>query len=207
MREESFEKRVSIVDEASRHEWLKYRIHLFNTVSAPSIFQHDAHVVFFLARGDEWVYKELKTHDHCYPVYSDGDIQVVSTKALKKLFPAKPSYILRMDSDDAIHKDFFDFEAKMNSYIVQPWGVKWDGIRTSTIHYPSNPFITVYTKKHLTPFFGPHTSIMKKKNPLVLERDPMWLMNIHGRNVMNHFNRKDVDWTPVDLTPFGISGG
>jgi hypothetical protein len=205
MREPSFQKRVNILEEDRRNEWLKYRIELFNTITFPSLAQHDAHVVLFMSHGDEWVFESLHRNDQFHVLYQDGDIKNISTRFLKDTFHKESLYILRLDSDDAIHKDFFDFEAQMNSYVMQPWGIKWDGTRTSTFYYPNNPYVTTYTNTCMTPFFGPHTSIMTK-NPVVIERDPMWLMNIHGGNIINHFNRKDIDFTPVDLAPFGLGG-
>jgi hypothetical protein len=205
MRNSSFQKKANILDEDSRNDWLEERIEIFNTVSAPSLAQHKAKVLLFLSRGDDWAYKKLDKHNKTYPVYSDGDIRVVSQKALQKLFPKKPSYILRMDSDDAIHKDFFEgLESPMNSYISQPWGIKWDGTHTSTFNYRNNPFITTYTNKHMTPFFGAHTEL-HKKNPVIVEKDPMWVHYIHGGNVSNTFG-KHKDPFPADLTDFGLKG-
>jgi hypothetical protein len=205
LRIEQFQKRANILDEDNRNTWLENRIEIFNKVTAPSLAQQDAFVGIFMARGDEWAYEQLHTNQNFIPVFTNGtDIRRLSTSFLKEKFSPEPSYILRMDSDDAIHKNFFkNLKAPLNSYITQPWGIKWDGSRTSTIKYPNNPFITTYTNTYMTPFFGHHTEVQRKK-PLAISKPPMWLHYIHGGNVSNGFNRNDVDWTPVDLTDFGL---
>jgi hypothetical protein len=202
---EKFQKRAKIFSEDDRNDWLKNRIEIFNKVTSLSLSQQDASVGIFMARGDEWAYEQLHTNKNFIPVFTNRtDIKGLSASFLKENFSPDPSYILRMDGDDAIHKDFFkDLKAPLNSYIIQPWGIKWDGSRTSTIKYPNNPFITTYTNTHMTPFFGHHTEIQRKK-PIAIDKDPMWLHYIHGGNVSNVFNRNDVDWTPVDLTDFGL---
>ena len=204
LRIDQFQSKAKIFNEDDRNTWLQKRIKLFNEVASPSLAQHDATVGIFMARGDEWAYEQLNKSDTFIPIFTNNmDMKVLSDKFLRDNFKAKKSYILRLDSDDAIHKDFFDVKAPLNSFVVQPWGIKWDGTRTSTFKYPSNPFIMSYTDTYLNPFSFQHTSIMKK-SPHIVERDPMWVMNIHGGNVSNGFNRNDIDWTQKDLSGFGL---
>lgn len=200
-----FQRGAKVFGESDRNVWLENRIEIFNKVSAPSLMQHNAFVGIFMSRRDRWAYKKLDKHDKFIPVFTnDSDIRKLSKKFLESNFEHKPTYILRMDSDDAIHKNFFDdLEAPMNSYISQTWGIKWDGTQTKTLPYRNNPFITTYTNKLMTPFFGPHTAL-HKKNPIVIERDPMWLHYIHDRNVSNTFGHGKLDEIPQDLSDFGL---
>jgi hypothetical protein len=200
-----FQKGAKVFSESDRNTWLENRIHIFNNVAAPSLMQHDASVGIFMAKEDRWAYKKLETHDQCMPVFTnDNDMKKLSERFLKNNFEHKPTYILRMDSDDAIHKDFFDdLEAPINSYISQTWGIKWDGTQTKTLPYRNNPFITTYTNTLMTPFFGDHTSL-HKMNPVIVDRDPMWVQYIHGRNVSNRFGHGNLDDIPQDLSGFGL---
>jgi hypothetical protein len=199
-----FERKAKILSEDDRNEWLQKRIKMFNEITYPSISQHDAHIGMFMANGDEWAYEQLKKNDNFIPIFTDNiEIKMISDKFLKDRFEKKESYILRLDSDDAIHKDFFDVDAPLNSFVVQPWGIKSNGIRNSTVHYPINSFVMSYSDTLLNPFSFQHTAIMRKA-PFIVERDPMWFIGIHENNVMNGFNRNDVNWGPVDLSGFGL---
>jgi hypothetical protein len=205
LRIDHFQKGAKVFSEADRNVWLENRIQIFNKVAAPSLMQHNAHVGIFMAKQDRWAYKKLDKHDKFMPVFTNNnDMKKLSNVFLRKHFDRKATYILRMDSDDAIHKNFFDdLDAPINSYISQTWGIKWDGTQTKTLPYRNNPFITTYTNKLMTPFFGDHTSL-HKKNPVVIDRDPMWVQYIHGRNVSNRFGHGELDETPKDLSDFGL---
>lgn len=213
--EKRFETLARIQSENRRNNWLKNRIKIFNNVTFKSLEQHiddDIKVLMFMSEKDRWVYKNLFCSDinKFIPIYTDrtdiNNLFIEETK--KRVFPKRKIILMRMDSDDAIHKDFFkgvDERLNLNNYVIQPTGIMWNGSQGAVVRNKGNQFITIYTNKTISPFAFKHASVLQHRHVIVEKDKPMWLTYVHGRNVSNNIGPHAPSLTDIDVSEFGIN--
>lgn len=203
-----FQKNRGIETKEARNAWLQKRIEIFNTVTARSLQQHENIIVMlFMAEDDIWVYEQLNCDDRYVPVYSNKNaVEQLFMSEVEKIVPRNEKIILmRMDSDDAIHKDYFagiDDEMCLNTYVVNPVGLLWNGHQGTAVDMVAHQFTTAYTNSYMSPFRLFHTSVSKYPHTVLDKMNPMWLTYIHGDNVGNEVHIQNKTLVDTDITDF-----
>ena len=207
----SYAKTINITDEDKRNEWLASRIVIFNSVTYPSLSVHeDILVLLFFADRDRWVYESLDCYkdSRFIPHFSDDSgIKNLFDKTSERYISGGEKVILmRMDSDDAIHENYFDGvdrEKNLNRFVIQPRGIKWNGIRGVQVRDYKNQFITIYTDNNISPYGFMHNNVLTYPHCFLDKGDAMWLTYVHGRNVANVIpdNLFDIDVSDFHIGP------
>lgn len=203
-----------VIDQEERNEWLKNRIDIFNSITYPSLNQHqNIQVLIFMSEGDEWACENMKSwNDKRFShIFSNSlDIDNLFMSEVKKIVdPGEKVILMRLDSDDAIHKNFFDGvddKKFLNKYIVQPKGIKWNGKQSVSTFNTKAQYTTVYTDTYMSPFAFQHDRVLEYPHRVLNKHSPMWLTYVHGGNVSNKFpHDAGQKYREVNLMDFGIS--
>jgi hypothetical protein len=205
-------REVKIIDENARNEWLKNRIDIFNNVTYPSLSVHkNIFVLLFFGSNDQWVYESLDCYNdkRFIPNFSDYSVieDLFDKNAQKYIDHGEKVILMRMDSDDAIHENYFDGvdqEKNLNKFVIQSKGIKWNGTWGAQVEDPQNQFIAIYTDKNMSPYGFMHREVLTYPHFFLSKNKPMWLTHVHGRNIAN-FIPNNLELSDIDVSGFHIN--
>ena len=189
-------------------DWLEYRFKLFDQFCYPSIRgqsnQNFKWIVYFDSQTPEIFKKKFEKYSewkNFISVYIDGHIsRKISRKIIISNLTPGVEYLIttRIDSDDAICKDFVEniqknFEYQRFEFISFPYAhVLHPSGKLYSFRYLNNPFVSIIEKIIEPNLNGvktigraKHTEFSKLGNMKQIKSKYSWLQIVHGKNVSN----------------------
>ncbi len=137
---------------------------------------------------------------------------------IKGLGGNSPGIVCRVDSDDAIHREYsswvrnhYAMDANRGKFAVFANGFRTDLVRVQPMDFPNGPFVCAYVstprKFESVRLFQHHRLIPESERVAIRSPDPMWVQLIHAGNIKNKltrpYMRADFDGRILDES-FGI---
>lgn len=205
-------------------EWIKVYYKLFDTYCYPSVYQQTHKNFHWLIAFDETTInkKWVESHKKIIPLYINNfskSYRHYFKEYITSHYTPEVEYLIttRFDVDDSLHEDF------IKTVHINIRSCDSDNLVVSLVHGLTrntktrkmrrwirdyaNPFITLMEKLDdsndiKTVRCRKHVQIMKGNNfdlLYVYTKKPMWIQNIHGRNVSNTMRGRPAN---TDLTPY-----
>lgn len=201
-------------------DWLEYRLGLFTELAYVSMAQQTGDpqfrwLVFFDAEREPW-FEELideLAEGVFEPVWIDATFfEAVSEEVTKR---ASAPYVIttRFDSDDAVARNYissvqaqFDYQERMFVNFQRGLQFERSGGLYSFLH-PANAFVSliekrVEGKRVATAFVTAHGAINTYADVKEVKAPPMWLVVVHGSNLLNAISAGSMRARPEELAKY-----
>lgn len=206
----ALQARAGIDSEDAYLAWCESRARIFRELTLRSILAQqrkpdawfigfDSEIVPPVAR----VLEELEPHGFIRPVLAESPVAFMATirTEIAQLSGGRMIATTRLDSDDALHRNFFAklrrttrriTPAALNRQRIAisfPYGVQRVGDRFFAYHQPKNAFLTLVEaagQSPLTALGFRHREVQRVARPsYVTLTQPLWMQNVHGANASN----------------------
>ena len=197
-------------------EWLRYRLAFFYDAALPSVAaQEDATFEWLVLFDDRCPdafrhdVEDLAADGAFTPLWSHDTFRRDSFAGVAARTARSPHLITtRMDSDDAIARDFMasvqqQFDGQEQLFVNFVTGLQVD--RSGAVYRSdqvSSPFLSLIERRTVAPprtVYAPKHARARSAGPLrQVFADPMWLQVVHGSNLSNIVNGARVAPSVVD---------
>ncbi len=194
-------------------KWMEHRMELFLQYCAPSVERQTCKdfTWFIIVHEDtsEVHLNKIKAIDNVVVLKGRTYPDVYKSFLKNYFFKEEPYLTMRLDNDDSLHSEFIETLSSMAMALNNNRGVFGNpfaiNFRTGLEHdislreffirdYPSSSFVSVISlpcENHKCVLDYHHAHIHKDLDVVNIKtRQPMWMINIHDKNVGNIVNGK-----------------
>ena len=195
---------------AASDKWLRDRLRLFNTFTAPSVHAQTCTRFRWLVLCDEaspdWLREELAQVAMLEPIWvRESWTPALPAAVVHEQRAGADGFVVtsRLDNDDAIARNFIarvQAAATEEGFVNFTGGAQWAHGRLYRRLDPSNPFISrVETGPRAATVFAADHNKLAALGPIRQFGDgPMWLQVVHDSNLENR--AKGIRMSPTGLT-------